>query len=380
MQQRSVYNYFDHKRKILSKIISIATGVPEHKHAQTDLFTYADEVYNNSEDDTRKLGFLYRQSGIEYRHSVLADFTIAEDSRTFFTAEKVENTVPTIGDRMAIYDRFAPDLSVKTIEKCIEGKINKDQITHLITVSCTGMSAPGLDLQVMEKMGLPHTITRTSVNFMGCYAAIHAMKIADAFCNSTPNANVIVVCTEFCTLHFQKEFSVDNLTSSLLFADGCAAILMQGDNAVKGLRIENFYSDVIFKGKKDMSWSLSSSGFLMTLSGYIPELIKADFEKLVAAALDKTGRKKEDVTNWCIHPGGKKILQCIAESLQLAKEDFKPSYEVLNDYGNMSSPTILFVLQKIMDELQETNKKDAVIFGAAFGPGLTMETFTATYD
>ena len=281
---------------------------------------------------------------------------------------------------MKIYNEFAAPLSVETIEKCIEGKIQKEEITHLITVSCTGMSAPGLDLQVMEIMELPKTIVRTSVNFMGCYAAIHAMKIADAFCNSSPNANVIIVCTEFCTLHFQKEFSVDNLTSSLLFADGCAAMLMQGNNAGKGLRIENFYSDVIFKGKKDMSWELSTKGFLMTLSGYIPELIKADFEKLVASALEKTNRKKEDITNWCIHPGGKKILQSIAESLQLQKDDFLSSYEVLNDYGNMSSPTILFVLQKIMDELKETKQKEAVIFGAAFGPGLTMETFTATYD
>lgn len=364
----------------MSKIISIATGVPGYKHLQTDLFSYADEVYNKTPDDSRKLGFLYRQSGIEYRHSVMADFSIPDEDRTFFATAENENTIPDIGERMRIYDEFAPALSVNTIEKCIEGKIKKDEITHLITVSCTGMSAPGLDLQVMELMGLANTIVRTSVNFMGCYAAIHAMKIAHAFCNSTPNANVIVVCTEFCTLHFQKEFSVDNLTSSLLFADGCAAILMQGNEGSEGLRIENFYSDVIFKGKKDMSWSLSSSGFLMTLSGYIPELIKADFEKLVAAALEKTGRKKEDVTNWCIHPGGKKILQSIAESLDLQKEDFKPSYEVLNDYGNMSSPTILFVLQKIMDELKENKEKKAVVFGAAFGPGLTMETFTASYD
>ncbi|MFN0081335.1 MAG: type III polyketide synthase [Ferruginibacter sp.] len=364
----------------MSKIISIATGVPGYKHLQTDLFSYADEVYNKTPDDSRKLGFLYRQSGIEYRHSVMADFSMPEDERTFFATAENKNTIPDIGERMKIYNEFAPTLSVNTIEKCIEGKINKDKITHLITVSCTGMSAPGLDLQVMELMGLPNTLVRTSVNFMGCYAAIHAMKIADAFCNSTPNANVIVVCTEFCTLHFQKEFSVDNLTSSLLFADGCAAILMQGNEAGEGLSIENFYSDVIFKGKKDMSWSLSSSGFLMTLSGYIPELIKADFEKLVAAALEKTGRKKEDVTNWCIHPGGKKILQSIAESLDLQKEDFRPSYEVLNNYGNMSSPTILFVLQKIMNELKESKEKNAVVFGAAFGPGLTMETFTAIYD
>lgn len=364
----------------MSKIISIATGVPAHKHLQSDLFTYADEVYNKSEDDTRKLGFLYRQSGIEYRHSVLADFTVPEQDRTFFNIPSEEGNVKSIGERMAIFDQFAPDLSVETITKCIAGKINKEEITHLITVSCTGMSAPGLDLQVMEKMDLPNTIVRTSVNFMGCYAAIHAMKIADAFCNSIENSNVIVVCTEFCTLHFQKEITIDNMTSSLLFADGCAAILMQSNNMGKGLRLENFYSDVIFKGKKDMSWQLSTNGFLMTLSGYIPELIKADFEKLVASALQKTNRTQADITDWCIHPGGKKILQSIAQSLQLEKESFAASYEVLNDYGNMSSPTILFVLKKIMDELEQTNKENAVVFGAAFGPGLTMETFTATYD
>ena len=364
----------------MSKIISIATGVPAHKHLQSDLFTYADEVYNKSEDDTRKLGFLYRQSGIEYRHSVLADFTVPEQDRTFFNIPSEEGNVKSIGERMAIFDEFAPDLSVETITKCIAGKINKEEITHLITVSCTGMSAPGLDLQVMEKMDLPNTIVRTSVNFMGCYAAIHAMKIADAFCNSIENSNVIVVCTEFCTLHFQKEITIDNMTSSLLFADGCAAILMQSNNRGKGLRLENFYSDVIFKGKKDMSWQLSTNGFLMTLSGYIPELIKADFEKLVASALQKTNRTQADITDWCIHPGGKKILQSIAQSLQLEKESFAASYEVLNDYGNMSSPTILFVLKKIMDELEQTNKENAVVFGAAFGPGLTMETFTATYD
>ena len=364
----------------MSKIISIATGVPGYKHSQSDLFSYADEVYNKNEQDSRKLGFLYRQSGIEYRHSVMADFSIPEEERTFFSTTAIEESEPDIGKRMEIFNEFAAPLSVETIEKCIDGKINKQEITHLITVSCTGMSAPGLDLQVMEMMDLPRTIVRTSVNFMGCYAAIHAIKIADAFCNSSPDANIIVVCTEFCTLHFQKEFSVDNLTSSLLFADGCAALLMQGDKAGKGLRLENFYSDVLFKGKKDMSWEISNNGFLMTLSGYIPELIKADFEKLVSSALQKTGRKKEDVTNWCIHPGGKKILQSIAESLQLQKEDFLPSYEVLNDFGNMSSPTILFVLQKIMNELEENKVKEAVIFGAAFGPGLTMETFTATYD
>jgi predicted naringenin-chalcone synthase len=359
----------------LSKIISIATGVPTYKHAQSTLFDFADKVYNKNEGDTRKLKFLYNHSGIEFRYSVIPDFDLQKNERVFFSNADNLLPVPSIGKRMQVYNKHAATLSAETITKCIAGKIETKDITHLITVSCTGMSAPGLDLQLMELMHLPNQIVRTSVDFMGCYAAIHAMKLANAFCSSDKNANVVIVCTEFCTLHFQTEPTVDNLTSSLLFADGCAAILMQHNDAGKGLQIENFYSDVSFKGKKDMAWELSATGFLMTLTGYIPELIKADFETLVAAALQKTNRKKKDITKWCIHPGGKKIVDTIADTLEINRAEFKHSYQVLNDYGNMSSPTILFVLEEIMKSIND----DEVVFGAAFGPGLTMETFTATY-
>jgi predicted naringenin-chalcone synthase len=363
----------------LSKIISIATGVPTYKHAQSTLFNFADKVYNKNETDTRKLKFLYNHSGIEFRHSVIPDFDLIKNERVFFNNTDDLMPVPSISKRMEVYNQHAATLSAETITKCIAGKINTKDITHLITVSCTGMSAPGLDLQLIELMDLPKHIFRTSVNFMGCYAAIHAIKLADAFCRNEKNANVVIVCTEFCTLHFQTEPTVDNLTSSLLFADGCAAILMQHNEAGKGLQIENFFSDVNFDGRKDMAWELSSSGFLMTLSGYIPELIKADFETLVEKALQKTNRIINDITHWCIHPGGKKIVDTIADTLKINKDKFKNSYEVLNDYGNMSSPTVLFVLQKIMNELKNNTEQNDVVFAAAFGPGLTMETFTATY-
>ncbi len=363
----------------MSKIISIASGVPAYKHAQSTLFDFADKIYNKNEMDTRKLKFLYNHSGIAFRHSVIPDFDISKKERVFFNETDNLLPVPSIGARMDMYNKYAAKLSEETINKCVAGKIDTKDITHLITVSCTGMSAPGLDLQLIELMNLPKNIFRTSVNFMGCYAAIHAMKLADAFCNNDKNANVVIVCTEFCTLHFQTEPTVDNLTSSLLFADGCAAILMQHNDAGNGLQIENFFSDVNFDGRKDMAWELSSNGFLMTLSGYIPELIKADFETLVGNALQKTNRKIQDVTHWCIHPGGKKIVDTIADTLKIHKEAFNNSYEVLNDYGNMSSPTVLFVLQKIMNEIENDVKYNEVVFGAAFGPGLTMETFTATY-
>jgi predicted naringenin-chalcone synthase len=244
------------------------------------------------------------------------------------------------------------------------------------------MSAPGLDLEIMEAMGLPLNLWRTSVNFMGCYAAIHALKLADAVCLSNLNANVVIVCTELCTLHFQKEATIDNITSTLLFADGCAALLVQPNNsAIKGLTLKNFYAEVAFKGKKDMSWQLSSKGFLMTLTGYVPDLVKEDFKGMVNNALTNAEMALEDITHWCIHPGGKKIIEAIEKSTGLSKDKFHYSYDILNKYGNMSSPTILFVLQKIFDEIKETSSPIIpTIFAAAFGPGLTMETFIAFYD
>ncbi len=364
----------------MSKITAIATSVPAFKHSQKTLFEFANTVYSSNADDTRKLQFLYNHSGIDTRYSIIPDFDLATKQRIFFTNDKHVQPEPSIEIRMQLYENNAAKISADTIEKCITDKINAKQITHLITVSCTGMSAPGLDLQIMEMMNLPNNISRTSVNFMGCYAAIHAMKIGDAFCNNDKNANVIIVCTEFCTLHFQAAPTIDNITSSLLFADGCAAILIQHNEAGKGLRIDNFYSDVNFAGKKEMAWQLSSNGFLMTLTGYVPALIKADFEKLVSNALKNSNRKKEHVTQWCIHPGGKKIVDSIADALKMDRATFVNSYEVLKDYGNMSSPTILFVLQKILQQIEKRRAKKQVIFGAAFGPGLTMETFTATYD
>jgi predicted naringenin-chalcone synthase len=368
----------------LSKITSIATGVPKYKHPQKELFSFADSVYSETEADSRKLGFLYRQSGIEYRYSIIPDYTSKEDERIFFPKNDSLEPVPDIEERMKLFNEEAPSLSETVILDCIKGKIDKNEITHLITVSCTGLSAPGLDLQLLERLELQPNVIRTSVNFMGCYAAIHALKMADAFCKSSANANIVIVCTEFCTLHFQKGITIDNLTSSLLFGDGCAAMLIQDDDAGKGLRLQSFFSEVSLKGKTDMAWGLSSTGFLMTLSSYVPDLIKESFRQLFNKALAHAGLIKEHIDYWCIHPGGKKILESISESLHLKKEDLQYSYDILRDYGNMSSPTIIFVLKKMLDELREKtttiNDKPTTIFGAAFGPGLTMETFIAQYD
>ena len=217
----------------MSKVISIGTATPAHKHRQEDIMHFMQQVYAMNETDKRKLKFLYHQSGIDTRYSVVADYNKSINEWKFYPHSENLEPFPSLELRMIWYNKYAPPLSVDAIRNCIDGNLPAREITHLITVSCTGMSAPGLDLQVMELMDLPKNIYRSSVNFMGCYAAIHAMKMADAICKNEPSAKVVIVCTELCTLHFQKEPTADNIASSLLFADGAAAMLITHDSFEK---------------------------------------------------------------------------------------------------------------------------------------------------
>ena len=339
-----------------------------------DIFHFMQMVYASSEAEKRKLRFLYGQSGIDQRYSVLPDYSRPIREWKFYPQTENLEPFPSLEQRMAVYDKQAPLLSVDAIRNCLHEVAHHHEITHLITVSCTGMSAPGLDLQLMELMDFGKNIFRTSINFMGCYAAIHALKLANALCIGEPEAKILIVCTELCTLHFQREPTIDNITSSLLFGDGSAAVLICSDEAAPdGIQLSGFYSEVIPKGKRDMAWELSSSGFLMTLSGYVPELIEEDFFAVVTRSLKNSNVQLKDVDEWCIHPGGKRILEAIEHSIGLSKENLASSYHVLNKYGNMSSATILFVLKEMIQGKQKGKK----IFASAFGPGLTVETFTA---
>lgn len=356
----------------MSKIVSIGTAVPACMHKQSDILSFMQRVYALNEEDNRKLKFVYRQGGIETRYSTIPDYSLPASEWEFYSPTENLEPFPKLEKRMQWYQQHAAQLSLHAIQKCIV-KFPGQTITHLITVSCTGMSAPGLDLELLELLNLPATTFRTSVNFMGCYAAIHALKIADAFCKADKKANVLIVCTELCTLHFQKEHTIDNMTSSMLFADGAAAVLITGNEEIEGLTIDNFYSMVSLKGKKDMAWELSSKGFLMTLSSYVAGMIEEDFDVLVQDALTAANISKENITHWCIHPGGKRILEAVHKSLNFTNGQLQPSYDVLKEYGNMSSPTVLFVLEKIIAAFNKKEKN--TIFGAAFGPGLTMETF-----
>ena len=334
------------------------------------------QAYNLDATDKRKLAFLYRHSGIEKRYSVLKDFSLPPQQWQFINVESNEATP--LDTRMKLYKQEALPLSLKAAQNCLNAMDKAVNITHLITVSCTGMSAPGLDLELVEALGLSPNIFRTSVNFMGCYAGIHALKLGKMICDSTAAANVLIVATELCTLHFQQEYTLDNAASSLLFADGSAALLMSNDKSKKPVAsIDNFYSTIATKGKGDMAWEISSKGFLMTLSGYVPQLIEEDIAALGSDALKESKLDRKDVKHWCLHPGGKRIVDAIQKQLSLSDDEVKDSREVLHQYGNMSSATIFFVLKEICDKAKE-NEASSPLLGVAFGPGLTMETFTAT--
>lgn len=165
---------------------------------------------------------------------------------------------------------------------------------------------------------------------------------------------------------------MDSIASGLLFADGAAAVLVTGEEyAAGGMHISNFYSEVALQGKKDMAWHLSGRGFLMRLSAYIPQLLQAGITPLLQKALLAGNHDRQSITRWVIHPGGKKILETIGNELHLQQDDLRTCFDVLRQHGNMSSPTILFVLKDIMRQLSGSGEK---IFAAAFGPGLTMET------
>jgi predicted naringenin-chalcone synthase len=321
----------------------------------------------------RKLRAVFRSSGIDYRYSVLEDYA-SSNGLSFFPNSVDMEPFPSTSHRMERFRSHAADLSVQAIRNALGDRYQGRDFTHLITVCCTGMYAPGLDMEIMERCDLPRSVHRLSLNFMGCYAAINALRTADALCEATPGARVLVVCIELCSLHFQKTYSEDNLLANALFSDGAAAVVIEKQPTVPGaLRLEQFHSIVVDEGYNDMAWNVGDHGFVMRLSSYIPDLVRDGVCELGERCLKDTGLRIEDVAYFAIHPGGKRILDAVEKQLNLPSHRIRFAREVLRDFGNMSSPSVLFVLKRIWDSLGSADESKAIL-GLAFGPGLTLES------
>jgi prepilin-type processing-associated H-X9-DG protein len=359
----------------MSFITSIGIANPANKLDQASIANFMVKVMQLNTDEERKLRALYRMTGIDTRYSVLSDY--GRDANFEFYPNPFNQVLfPSTSQRLQLYQKHAVILSANAALQCLNKlqPFQKNSITHVVVVSCTGMYAPGLDIDLVKVLGLNSTVQRTCINFMGCYAAFNAIKLADNFCNANPANKVLVVCTELCSIHFQKEKTEDNLLANALFADGSAALLVEGKpRAGINLKPLTFHCDLAVEAERDMAWTIGDSGFEMRLSSYVPDVIQKGIRQLTVSLLNKIKNNLTDISFFAIHPGGKKILEAIEQELSLSKTDNQFAYEVLRNYGNMSSPTVLFVLNAIHQNLSGSDNFKKIL-SFAFGPGLTLES------
>lgn len=348
-------------------IIAIGTANPQYQFSQADTLEIVAASLNLKPAKKRILKAIYNATGIDKRHSVLSDYCRTPGHFEFFPNHS-EEAFPTTAARMEVYKNNALNLALVAIKNCFGNLQCAEKITHLITVSCTGMYAPGLDIEITQHLNFNGSVKRTAINFMGCYGVFNALKVAESITKAETNALVLVVSVELCTLHLQKNLSLDSLIAGSIFADGAAAALIQAaPKQKKYLTLENFHCDLLPQTKHEMTWDIADYGFDITLSSYVPEIIQSG----IADFFKRSPLAKYDL--YAIHPGGIKILQACEKALKMSKQDNYYSYEVLRNYGNMSSATILFVLKAIWDDINH-NDNNKNIFSCAFGPGLTLES------
>jgi predicted naringenin-chalcone synthase len=273
---------------------------------------------------------------------------------------------PSTGERMALFETQALALARRAVEK-LAITPERDAITHLIVASCTGFTAPGLDFQIMQALGLRHSVERTMVGFMGCFAAVNALKLARHIVRSEPDARVLVVNLELSSLHMQERWELEKMLSFLLFGDGCAASLVSSEPC--GIELGAFRATVIPRTQDLITWHIRDSGFDMHLSGQVPGRIRRWLLDNGAALLGNASAR--DIGLWAVHAGGRSILDAVQHGLALAPDALRHSRDVLRRFGNMSSATLVFVLDQILRGAPD--KADGMAI--AFGPGLTVETF-----
>jgi alkylresorcinol/alkylpyrone synthase len=338
-------------------ILGLATGVPPRCYPQEEIFDFLQTLFVRA----RPARMIFRAAGVETRH-------MAAD-REFYASDR---------GTQARNDRYLAEalpLGEATLQRCLANAgLAAADVDDLFVVSCTGLDIPGLDLRLAGRLGMRPDLRRTCVLGMGCYAAFPALQRAREAVAGRPGRKAMVLCVELCSLHLQFDDSLENMVVSALFADGAAAVLVgnrENGHAPAWPRLVDAATHCDYSTFEHMAFHVTDHGFQMRLTSYVPELLAADVAPFVDGLLARNGLARADVRFWGIHPGGPKILDGLQERLGLTDADLAASRAVLRQYGNMSSPTILFVL----DELQRSGAPRAGDYGVllAFGPGLTME-------
>ncbi len=354
------------------RILGIGTAVPEHAVTQEDAAQHAVHWCCETADDQRRLELLYRQSGVRTRRSVhLQSPTNSHSARQDFFADRQETPFgPSTAQRMQRYAADGLPLAVEAARAALAAAdVLPSQISQLVTVSCTGFVAPGIDIGLIETLGLPRDCGRTHIGFMGCHGALNGLRVADALAANDPGARVLMCAVELCTLHQQYGWRTDQILANALFADGAAAVVGDGrDELDDGWALRASTSCVVPRSLELMSWRVRDHGFEMTLSPEVPAVIRESLGPWLQEWLGKQGFSVNEIQSWAIHPGGPKILQAVAEAAPFDPQRLEASTSVLAEFGNMSSPTILFIL----DRLRQRAEQPPCV-ALAFGPGLTIE-------
>jgi predicted naringenin-chalcone synthase len=355
-------------------ILGIGTATPPRSIAQADAAALALAFANAEPGRERTLAAIYRQTRINSRSSVLLeDPGDAAFAQSFFPpATHGDDCGPTTAERMARYALEAGPLAVAAARTALANAgTPAASVTHLVTCSCTGFVNPGVDLDLVRGLGLRDSVARVHVGFMGCHGAFNALAVAAAFTAADPDVVVLVACVELCSLHFRYGTGSDHVVANSIFADGAAALVAVGERGPQPRGIWQLlgrWSRVLPDSADQMGWVIGDHGFEMSLSARVPDAIAEHLPRLVDTALESAGLAREAVGSWAVHPGGPRVLASVAAALGLASETLAASHAVLAEHGNMSSATILFILERMMR--QEAAGPCAAM---AFGPGLTAE-------
>ena len=321
----------------------------------------------------RALGMLYRRSGVETRNTVVlkADQGTLQERVPFYPAASgPKDRGPTTGQRMARYEAEAPPLAEAAARRALEDASTAvDAITHLVTVSCTGFFSPGLDAALIDALGMPRTVHRTHVGFMGCHGALNGLRVAASQAGEA-EARVLLCAVELCSLHFAYGWNSEMVVANTLFADGAAAVVGTPvkNSATSGWSVQAQGTFLMPESGDAMSWRIGDHGFRMTLSAEVPQLILTHLGGWLRDWLKHQGLRVDEVGSWAVHPGGPRILDAVEDALALENGMLDVSRDVLRGHGNMSSPTVLFVLERL-------RKAGAALpcVALAFGPGLVVE-------
>ncbi|HWE85574.1 MAG TPA: type III polyketide synthase [Terracidiphilus sp.] len=307
-----------------------------------------------------------RVSAIEHRYSFIQP--IDGNGAGWHDAESlyVRGSFPSTARRMQIFEKFAPRLAEAALDRLALSAAERAAITHVIVTSCTGLYAPGLDFDVVRHLGLSPSVERTMIGFMGCYAAINALKSANYIVRSEPSAKVLVLNLELCTVHMQETQELEQILSFLLFADGCSASLITAEP--RGLAIDSFLAVNLPETSHLITWRIGDVGFDMHLSGQVPGEIKRTMKE--AGAQVTRGRDRSEFDLWAVHPGGRTVLDAVEQGLELPPIALRHSRDILARFGNMSSATVMFVMERVLAAAQPGQQGCAM----SFGPGVTAET------